>query len=111
MKRIVMALLVPILFAGCAMSFDTLDLALPKLRGQSINVAINYLGIPDREYEIAGNKVYEWTTSGPNPFAPTAPHLGCSIKASTVDGLVQRFNYNGSNGTCQVYADRLKPLL
>ena len=104
------ALRIPALLVGCAMRFDTLGLALPKLNGQSINTAINYLGIPDKEYPIAGSMDYVWSTSGPNPFTPNAQHFGCMIKASTVDGLVQHVEYDGRNGACQTHADRLKPL-
>lgn len=111
MKKITFALLIPALFAGCATSFETLNVALPKLHGKTINVAINYLGIPAREYSIAGNKVYEWTTVGPNPFSPASQNLSCTIKLSTSNDVVRGYDYDGSNGTCQVYADRLKPLL
>lgn len=123
------------LLAACATSFDTLDRALPVLKGQNIKVAIEYLGIPDQEYEVAGKKVYVWATSGTNPF-PTATTtttdgaigtspikatsttysydptpLGCKIKAATENEIITRLEYDGNNGPCFNYSNRLKPLL
>lgn len=128
-------LLLGLLLTACATSFDTFDRALPKLKGQNIKVAINYLGIPDQEYEIAGKKVYVWSTTGTNPF-PTAittttdgtagnkpfkatsttyaydpTPLGCKVKIATDNEIVTNIEYDGNNGPCFKYSDRLKPLL
>lgn len=69
MKRRVILLGVALL-AGCT-SFSKLEPQLAGLRGQPLQVAFDRYGIPNREYEIAGQKAYEWTTSRANPFNAT----------------------------------------
>ncbi|WP_157745671.1 hypothetical protein [Thiohalobacter thiocyanaticus] len=124
-----------LLLTACAMSFDTFNRALPKLKDKNINVAIDYLGIPDHEYVVAGKKVYVWTTSERNPFPtavtttttgnagnqpfnatstsyiPDPGPLSCTIKMQTEQDIVRRIEYEGNNGTCFKYSDRLKPLI
>ena len=128
-------LLFSVLLTACATSFDTFDHALPILKGQNVKVAIDYLGIPDQEYAIAGKRIYVWDTTTTNPF-PTAittttdgtagntpfkatsttyvhdpTPLGCKIKMATDNDIVTRIEYDGNNGPCFKYSERLKPLL
>lgn len=132
--RIALTFIIVALLNGCAMSFDTFNQTLPKLKGKDIGVSINYLGIPDHEYMVAGKKVYVWTTSETNPFPATVTttttgnagnqsfnatstsyipdnrRLSCTIKMLTEDDIVRRIEYEGNNGTCFTYSNRLKPL-
>ncbi len=128
-------LLFSVLLTACATSFDTFDHALPILKGQNVKVAIAHLGIPDQEYVVAGMKVYVWSTTATNPF-PTAittitdgtagntsfkatsttyardsTPLGCTIKMATDNDIVTRIEYDGNNGPCFKYSERLRPLL
>jgi hypothetical protein len=115
--------------------FSTLDEALPLLKGQNINKSINYLGIPDRKYQIDDMEIYVWSTdedfvyidpvtSSTHGYAGTTPfsaystsydsntsRLSCEIKMSTRQQIVERIEYSGNNGTCFTYSERLKPLL
>ena len=107
-----------LLMTACATSFSTLNQALPLLQGQDIQMSMDYLGIPDQEYIIAGKKVYVWGTSRINPFNATSTSYGndnrrlrCTIKMITENEIVQRIEYDGNNGACFKYSDRLKLLL
>ena len=111
MRLILCFLLAPILSA-CATSFSLLDRELPILRGQNIEVAINYLGLPNQESTIAGRKVYLWSTRENNPFDQRAQPLACQIRMAVDSvGTILQVGYGGANGTCFVYADPLRPLL
>ena len=134
MKTIV-GILTAAILAGCATSFDTLDKALPQLTGRNISFAADYLGIPDQEYTIAGRKVYVWNSSMNNPFVRpvtttttgtvgTTPFsavstgyvqdnspMSCKIRMITDNEIIQRIEYDGNNGACMKYSERLKPLL
>lgn len=104
MKTIVLACA---LLTGCAMSFNSLDAGLAKLKGQNIAAAVDRLGIPAREYPVAGMKAYEWSISEPNPFTPMQT-LTCTVRLTTgADDIIQRWYYSGSNGTCANYAQKL----
>lgn len=127
--------IVATLLVSCATSFDTLDRALPQLDGKHITVAADYLGIPDGEYMVAGRKIYVWSSSTINPFvrplttstngtvggsqfsaisttyAPNNTTLNCRIRMSTSDDIIHRIEYNGNNGACMIYSERLKPLV
>src|SRR5687768_16809305 len=122
------------LLSSCT-SFDTLDQALPLLKGQHIDTSIDYLGIPTGKYEIDDREIYVWSTSenfvsidqvsssthgyvGTTPFSAystsydaSASRLSCEIKMSTRQRIVESIEYSGNNGTCFTYSDRLKPLL
>jgi len=58
MKHSYFIFLCAFLLTACA--FDTLDKGLPLLNDKHIDVAINYLGMPDSEQMIANRKVYIW---------------------------------------------------
>lgn len=92
-------LVLAVLLAGCT----SLESQLAPLPGQSIDVAIQRLGIPTREYDIAGKKAYEWTASAANPFSSSAPVTSCQIRALVSNGVVQNIDWNGSNGACSTF--------
>lgn len=95
----VAALVALSLLAGCT-SFAKLGPQLAELRGRPLQVAFDRYGIPNREYEVAGQKAYEWTTTGANPFNPTGPMTGCAIRVMAADGIIKATNYDGQNGAC-----------
>lgn len=122
------------LIAACVTSFSTLDSALPLFRGKNVTEAVRYLGIPSQEYETLGKKVYVWSTTTINPFSSstttttgtvgTKPfsatstttggggeQLSCTLKLITSNGTIEGYDYEGNNGACFHYSDRLKPLL
>jgi len=133
--RILTLLACTSLLGACATSFSTLDQVLPKLVGRNISVAISYLGIPNNEYNIAGNRVFVWSTSetfttsqqvatttsgivGTTPiqtlstsYVPTTSNLNCVIKTMMDGEFIRRVEYEGNNGVCMKYANRLKPLV
>jgi hypothetical protein len=122
------------LLVSCT-SFSTFDEALPLLKGENISKSINYLGIPDRKYEIDDMEIYVWSTeedfthvdpvvssmhgyAGATPFSANSTsyesstsRLSCEIKMSTRRQIVERIEYSGNNGACFKYSERLKPLL
>lgn len=57
-KTLITSLVISLVLGGCA--FDKLDNSLPYLKGQSVDTAMSYLGIPDNQLEIDKNKVYIW---------------------------------------------------
>ena len=102
------------LLSACATSFSTLDEALPALKGKDIEAAIAYLGVPDQKYVVDGREVYVWSTEE-NYASISSPaavsRLSCKIKISTKDKIVEKTEYDGNNGTCFLYSERLKPLI
>lgn len=87
------------LLAGCT-SFSKLEPQLAELRGQPLQVAFDRYGIPNREYEVAGQKAYEWSTNRVNPFNNTGPMTGCAIRVMAAEGVIRTTNYDGQNGAC-----------
>lgn len=126
---------ITLLFLSGCMSFDIFEQAWPELKGKNIQVAIDHLGIPSGQYVVAGKNVYVWSTSesftsltaSPSntvgtvgnasfsassmSYMPTTSQLSCVVKISTDSGIIERMEYDGSNGTCFKYSERLKPLL
>ncbi|MBU0593342.1 MAG: hypothetical protein KKH74_06340 [Gammaproteobacteria bacterium] len=97
MKKIMLAIL---MLSGCA----TLDESFHKLQGRDIDIAIQYLGIPDDKRSMDGYDVYTWQkTEG---FK--GGQIGCRIKLQVQGGIIRRGEYSGANGPCMGYAERLK---
>src|ERR687897_603826 len=116
-------LLLVALLSSCT-SVNTLDQALPVLKGQHIDKSIHHLGIPSGKYEIDDREIYVWSTSenfvsfdpvsssthgyvGATPFSAystsyqaSTSGLSCEIKMSTRQKIVERIEYTGNNGTC-----------
>jgi hypothetical protein len=122
---------------GCA--FKVLDEALPKLVGKPIEAAVNVLGLPNAQMELAGNNIFIWnnqrsgtvpiyntstantygtvgttpvygtTTTSTVNYVPVSYH--CEIKVSVdSQNIIQRVEYYGNQGGCQRYADSVKSL-
>jgi len=119
-----------------ACAFEHMDKGLAALRGRDLKTAIGYLGYPDNQQEIAGNKVYTWgrsytattvtpvTTYGSGSFfgmnGPTnytgstvsyVPQTGtysCVLKIITnKDDMIIDSQYDGDLGGCGKYGDAL----
>ena len=106
MTRPVLILLASLfLMAG---TFKTLDRELASLIGQPISVAIDRLGLPDSEAEIAGEKVYTWSLSTVTAWTGDA-QLSCRIRLSTnSSSIITRKDYFGNRGACSHYSKLLK---
>lgn len=103
-----------IALVGCATepsSFARINQAAPALYGHRIGYAMNYLGVPDREYPIDTMKVYEWSTKGPIVFiGGIAARLQCTLRVTTQGGHITHLWFQGNNGGCSRYAKDLQPL-
>lgn len=141
MKKIqvsVLCCLLIISLSACA--FDTLDKGLPRLKGEHIDTAINYLGMPDEEQQIAGRKVYVWghqnsgsyTTPVTQNHSYTAYGYGgpytargtttsyvtqnynyvCTIKLIVnKKDIIQSSEYEGNEGGCEYFASGISQLI
>ena len=69
------------------------------LIGQSEEVAIQRLGLPDRETEVAGRKVYHYGTE---------QRSECYFKVAIREGRVERWDGVGSAYGCSIYTKGLK---
>lgn len=100
--------------SGCATqpsSFARINQAAPALYGHRIGYAMNYLGVPDREYPIDTMKVYEWSAAGPVVFIDgMAAQLRCTLRITTEGGNITHVWFQGNNGGCARYANELQPL-
>lgn len=121
-----------LLVAGCT-SFSVLDEELPKYKGKPIDSLVAKLGFPNAEQTIMGRKVYVWSTSmsyvsvnpttstttgyvGGRPITATSTsytysdsNLSCTLRAIVdAQGLIERYAYEGNNGACYTYSDRLR---
>ncbi len=111
---------------------------LPVFHGKNIDYAISYLGVPDRQYQIDGNSVYEWDNSYAHTYQRPRANMGfgigsgggygagigfplggyetetyrqaCKIKLITRNRIVQGSEFSGDDNGCALYAKRLKPL-
>ncbi len=123
-----------------ACAFDTLDKGLPRLQGQHIDTAINYLGLPDAEQNIAGRKVYIWghQNSGsyvrpittPTSYTAYGPYGTYTARGTNTSYVTESYNYNctiklvvnkkeiiqsseyeGNEGGCEHFADNISKLI
>lgn len=126
------------LLSGCAM--QTLEKALPQFEGKKIDYAINYLGYPDQELDVADKKVYVWShqSTGSMPITTSKPTYNTTYGAFgpiTTYGTTSETNYvpvsreckiklitdkkhkvlstefEGNESGCNRYADRLEGLV
>lgn len=131
--------LIPLLIATsllCACAFSVMEKGLNSITGQHVDVAIDALGLPSGEMNIAGRRVLVWSTqrnmvlpqttssnttgtfgTTPDRSATTysgysTTRLSCEIKM-TIDtsDRIQTWEFEGNQGACQTYADRLKHVI
>lgn len=127
----VAVILAALALAGCA-NFEALDAGLDTLKGQNRDVAIQRLGFPDDQKEIAGKDVYIWTTGGtfyqPGSyfggcsdryggirsmscvgFMPSTTYAFCEIRViADKSGTIVDTERRGDAATCEQYANRLQ---
>lgn len=135
MKRI-WAVLALTLVAACS-SVPTVRQTLPNFQGKPIGFAMDYLGVPDREYQIEGRRVFVWDNSYAHTYARPRANMGfgigsggsygvgmgfplggyetetyrqtCEIKLITgADKIVRSYEFDGDENGCAKYAKRIK---
>jgi hypothetical protein len=134
MKRIAIFAL-PALLTGC-MTWGGFQQNLGTLIGEPLDVAINRLGYPNAERQIAGHHVYVWSSNSTGviampqttygtatafnrfgtahvvgnttSFVPMAVGYNCEIdlEVDTAD-RIRSYQYNGNIGGCRGYNRRL----
>lgn len=118
-----------LLLTGCA--FNQIENGLNALNGEGIKTAFDYLGYPDSQQEIAGDKVYTWGTSFMSTTVapmtsytsiggygatttssiPITQHNQCSIKIITnQNDVITNSQYVGNLGGCARYGTALQRL-
>jgi hypothetical protein len=120
--------------SGCV--FSTMEKGLDTLTGQHIDVAIDALGLPSAEMNVAGRRVIIWSTErnmvlpqtntsytsgnvGSTPYYGSttstsyAPHhLSCVVKVEVdAEGIIKTWEYEGNLGACETYSSRLKKII
>lgn len=116
--------------------FDTFDKGLPLLKGQKIDVAVEYFGPPDQQQTFGDKKFYTWqrvinttvtspVTTQSNGYIGNTNVWGntttwqsepvtyqCKIQLQTNKaGIIQKWSYDGNVGGCSHYEDQVKQLL
>ncbi len=118
--------------AGCANNLANekaaMDGGLHRLMGQDIHAAIDALGYPTSQAEIAGDTVYDWyslqngTVYAPNNSyqvgasgalrttysgAYVPAQWTCKVRLAERGGRVIHYEYNGDGRGCALFAGRL----
>lgn len=130
------AVLFSVILSGCA-TFGQMEDGLHGLIGQDVSAAVNVLGFPSSEREIAGMKLVEWgrsnsaaimmpTTSTTTGYAQSGVRTATFSSATTsavpmnlnfqchialqVDSnnVIRRYQYEGNLGGCAPYIRALK---
>lgn len=123
---------------GCTQNY--LATGLPLLEGQPISQAVHYLGPPTEEKKISGETIYTWvnnqsgsfyvpdTASSPvvvqngghpamvftgtaMPPMPDTYNWYCRLYVTAQKGVIVNTRYEGNTGGCEVFSDKLKPLV
>jgi hypothetical protein len=94
--------------AGCGRTpFPVLETQLDGLKGQPAQAVIKKLGEPNETSEIAGAKVYIWSSSDAMR-AGDAIGLECTVKVFVDrNDKIARSDFNGNVAGCAPYAHRL----
>ena len=126
-----------LVLTGC--SQDNLATGLPMLKGQPVSQAIGYLGQPAETRQIAGETTYSWLNDQSGSFyvpdaasypvvsqngghpaigfsQPSMPSLNtydwhCRLDIIAKQGIIVHTAYEGNAGGCQIFSDKLKPLV
>jgi hypothetical protein len=131
------ALIVLLCLSACATA--TIEKGVPYFIGKDISFAIEYLGYPDEEMNLAGKKVYVWKnsfshtssmtvfkpqyTTASTPFGPVSSFTSvqdevpisidgdCRIRLITTNKKVVGAEFEGNEAGCAKYSDRLQRLV
>ena len=131
MKKLILLMLV-LLVSGCSNSFESLQAGLDSLRGYSQEELFMALGMPDSKLQMDKDTVvYTWvnqrsgtilmpTTQTATGYIGTTPitinsygsqpvnyNYLCTIKYVVKDGMAVSYEYNGNEGGCAPYAERV----
>jgi hypothetical protein len=79
----------------------TVKEGMAELEGKPIGHAIERIGPPTDERNVAGTKVYIWSGA--------VRGKKCEIRARMDKDVISVFEYEGDEGLCQRYAAKLKP--
>jgi len=117
-----------LVMAGCT-SFSVLEQEFPKFKGKPVSNLVDRWGYPNAEQSIMGRKVYIWSTSGSYPSTTptiTTGYVGsvpvtitnttlastnqsCTVRVFVdAQDIVTAGDYDGNNGACFYFSDRLK---
>ena len=136
-KRIIPVIILCIL-TGCAE--DYLATGLPMLEGKPVSQAVHYLGPPTEQKTTSGNTTYSWINnqsgtfyvpsessypevvrsngrgmvgdsgSGAPPMEDTY-NWHCRLDIIVDKGTIVHTQYKGNTGGCEMFSDKLKPLV
>lgn len=135
MRNVLFAAAVAATLTGCV-TFGDLDRGLQSLVGQPLDRAVDVLGYPTTQLQVAGDTVYVWSvdrrgtllmpqTTTMNGYVGTTPvggsattmqavpmHGDCTIKLGVgADNVVKRYDWEGNHMGCDSYAMRVKRAL
>ena len=119
--------------SACTNYMQTTSRGLQQLEGSNLDRAIQYLGYPDDEKEIAGKTVYIWDRRDVETYPVStgvgfgtygsgvslgvgypitrANVYGCRIRLFTEAKKIVNYELTGDGSGCAPYAKRLQPLL
>jgi hypothetical protein len=137
MKHCICAFISIFALAGCAQ--DYLATGLPRLEGQPVAQALDYLGPPSEKIKTGNDTIYTWINnqSGsfnvpqptpspvvvqngghptvvfrqPMPSVPNTYDWHCRLDITARKGVVVHTDYEGDSAGCHVFSEKLKPLL
>jgi hypothetical protein len=102
MKKILLLLAVSGTLTGC-ISFQNLEKGLYSLHGKKEEVAISIFGIPSSEQNIAGRKVYRWSSAHTAVMAmPTTSYGTGYVGTTPVWGTVNSTSMVPMNFNCTI---------
>jgi hypothetical protein len=108
-KPIFVVAAVALTLAACAKTpFPVMETQLASLKGQPAQAVVKRLGEPNETSEIAGEKVYVWTSNDASLPAGEAIGFHCVVKVFVdKDDKVAHYDFDGNVGGCGYYAHRL----
>jgi hypothetical protein len=87
--------------AGCA--GPAIEKGMNTMLGQPLSAAVAKLGMPTDEKTIAGQKVYIWF----NRVVDEGSEYKCTLRAIVSGDVITAWDFDGNNGPCLRYAERL----
>jgi hypothetical protein len=89
-----------ILLVACA---GTVKEGMAKLEGQPLSAVVARIGQPMGERNVAGKTIYYWGTPQLSSKEPQ-----CQIRATMNGDIIERLTYEGDEGLCLRYTQRLR---